>query len=101
LARFPLEDLLGLGVAVHHETLDLAVDLDGRRLAVVLMLRDLAPEKICSSFLPKVSGPRFSDIPHSQTMRRATSVAFSMSLPAPVVRCSRKSSSATRRPSPP
>ena len=38
------------------------------------------------------------DIPNSQTMRRAISVARSMSLPAPLVMCRMKISSATRPP---
>ena len=37
-------------------------------------------------------------MPHSQTIRRASSVARSMSLPAPVVMSSCVSSSATRPP---
>src|SRR5579885_3894466 len=42
------------------------------------------PRKICSSFLPKLSGPS-SLMPHSQTILRARSVARSISFPAPVV----------------
>ncbi len=37
-----------------------------------------------SSLRPKVSGPS-EDMPHSQTILRAMEVAFSKSLPAPVV----------------
>src|SRR5262249_41445412 len=51
-----------------------------------------------SSFLPKASGPSFSDMPHSQTIFRARSVATSMSLPAPVVCWPKMISSAMRPP---
>src|SRR5438477_564798 len=53
---------------------------------------------MCSSFLPKVSGPSLSDIPHSQTILRAISVAFSRSSPAPVVCWFSTTSSAARPP---
>src|SRR2546422_996606 len=58
-----------------------------------------APRSV-SHGLPGVryaSGPS-ADMPNSQTMRRAISVARSMSLPAPLVIWRRKSSSATRPP---
>ena len=57
------------------------------------------PRKMCSSPLPKVSGPIRSDMPHSQTILRAMSVAFSRSSPAPVVCCWNTISSAARPPS--
>jgi len=43
------------------------------------------PRNTSPSRLPKCSGPSFSDIPHSHTILRARSVAFWMSLEAPVV----------------
>src|SRR5262252_7850253 len=51
-----------------------------------------------SSFLPNVRGPSLSDIPHSQTILRAISVAFSRSSPAPVVSWFSTISSATLPP---
>ena len=50
------------------------------------------------AFLPKVSGPRDSLIPSSHTMRRASAVARSMSLAAPVVRWLNTRYSAARPP---
>src|SRR6516165_6191229 len=56
------------------------------------------PRKTSPSCLPKCSGPNFSDMPQSQTMRRAMSVACWMSFEAPVVSCPKITSSAMRPP---
>jgi len=58
------------------------------------------PRKTSCSWLPTVIGPIASDIPNCVTIRRAISVARSMSLPAPVVIFSgpKTISSATRPP---
>src|SRR3972149_726372 len=56
------------------------------------------PRKISCCFCPSVSGPSRSDMPYSVTIWRATLVARSMSLAAPVVMSPTTSSSATRPP---
>ena len=81
---------------------DFLVDRLGDLVAVVPLLADLAAEEDELVALARTtSGPSLSLIPNSVTIRRARSVAFSMSLLAPVVVSPKISRSATLPPSSP
>ena len=63
-------------VALVDDAADLVVDLDGRVLAVVLVLRDLAAEEDLLFLLAEGERAQRSLMPHSQTILRARSVAL-------------------------
>src|SRR5205823_14400987 len=92
------QNLLGALVAGVDEAVHLLVDLPGDLFAVFRCSPRSRPRKTSSSLWPKVSGPSFSDIPHSVTIRRASLVALPMSSEAPEVMSPKMSSSATRPP---
>ena len=90
LAAVAAAVVVGLNVAQAQDAATLARIRDEgmNRLHVVELFNHLT----------NVIGPRLSLMPHLHTILRARSVARSRSLPAPVVMCLRKSSSATRPP---
>ena len=94
-----LEDLLGTARGLQDDPLDLRVDDEGGVFAVVFRPSDLAAEEDVLLVLAEGQGPELSDMPHSQIILRAISVAFSRSSPAPVVCWFRTISSAARPPS--
>ena len=82
--RVVLEDLVGRVVAGVDEGANRHVDLLGGVVGVVAGLGDVAAQEDSPAPSCRRSGPR-SLMPYSQTILRASSVARTMSLPAPVV----------------
>jgi hypothetical protein len=72
------QNIFRRAVADAHHLFYFFVDLSGGGFGVVAVLRDFAAEEYLLFFLAR------SLMPHSQTILRASSVARSMSLPAPV-----------------
>ena len=94
-----VEDGVGGLVGGVDELADLGVDGLGGVVGEVAGLADLAAEEdFCRLPFCRRSWVRARDMPYSQTMARASAVERSMSLPAPVVICLRKISSAQRPP---
>ena len=96
-----LEDLRRPLVGLVDDRPDLLVDRLGDLVGVVALLADLAAEEHQLVALPEGQRAEPSLMPNSVTIRRARSVAFSMSLLAPVVVSPKTSRSATLPPSRP
>ena len=80
---------MGALIVVGDETLHFVTILSAVSRCILVVLRSRGEEDLLF-LLPKVNGPMASLIPHSQTIRRASSVTRSRSLPAPVVRLSHR-----------
>src|SRR5437588_72609 len=101
----PVEDILVLGehrprasVALVDDPAHFLVDLVGDLLRVVPALHQIPAEEYRPVLGAERQRPSLSDIPNSVTILRASSVAFSKSLAAPVVISPNTISSATRPP---